>query len=89
VREHFFADPLLMIVRRRTDIIGNMRQGKGHGFPGPKSGTWGTRLDLLTCVREWLELEDKIPTPFTPYRAHEKQSPLSVASDTENHPDAF
>jgi hypothetical protein len=43
------------------------------------------KLDLLSCAREWLELEDKIPTAFTPYRAHEKQSALSVSSDRENH----
>jgi hypothetical protein len=47
------------------------------------------KLDLLTCARQWLELEDKNPTAFTPYRAHEKQSALSGASGTENPPDAF
>jgi len=46
------------------------------------------KLDLLNHAREWLELEDKIPTAFTPYRAHEKQSVLSVAADGENAPDA-
>jgi hypothetical protein len=45
------------------------------------------KLDLLSCARQWLELEDKIPTAFTPYRAHEKQSALSVAAGGENAPD--
>jgi hypothetical protein len=46
------------------------------------------KLDLLSCARQWLELEDKIPTAFTPYVAHGKQSALSEASDVENPPDA-
>jgi hypothetical protein len=46
------------------------------------------KLDLLSCARQWLELEDKIPTAFTPYVAHEKQSFPSAVSGEENHPDA-
>jgi hypothetical protein len=44
------------------------------------------KLDLLSTTRQWLELEDRIPTVFTPYRVHEKQSALSVPSDGENSP---
>jgi hypothetical protein len=44
------------------------------------------KLDLLSTTRKWLELEDRIPTAFTPYRVHEKQSALSVLSDGDSVP---
>jgi hypothetical protein len=44
------------------------------------------QLDLLSCARQWLELEDKIPTAFSPYVPREKQSALSVAGDCEDVP---
>jgi hypothetical protein len=42
------------------------------------------KLDLLSTARQWLELEDKIPTAFTPYVWREKAPHPVAASDVEN-----
>jgi hypothetical protein len=39
------------------------------------------KLEVLSCAREWLELEDKIPTPFTRGDAHLSSSLLLVADE--------
>lgn len=38
------------------------------------------KLELLSTARQWLELEDKIPTAFTPYQRRLSSHP-SVAAD--------
>jgi hypothetical protein len=47
------------------------------------------KLSVLSCARQWLELEDKTPPIFTRDGGHVKRSALSVAEDCEDASGAF